>query len=72
MKMKKLIFTDLSSKKCSVNGCNNFLKTRLVEQKPTVDMCYKHHKQREAQRGHTIDQMPRKKRILAELPVKSY
>lgn len=70
--MKKRKFTDLSGEKCSVSGCLKFLKTRLVESKPTVDMCYNHHKKREAQKGHTIDTTPRRKRISAGLPVKAY
>lgn len=70
--MKKLRFDILSTKKCAYIGCTKFLKQRLVNDKPTATLCYGHHKKVEITKGHFIDHQPRKARVNAGMPVKSY
>ena len=48
------MYNVLSSKTCCVKGCNTLLKKRIVLSKPTADMCYKHHVEKEARRGRFI------------------
>ena len=72
MRKNKLGFKVLSSRKCGFSSCDKFLKQRLVNEKPTVNLCYEHHKKGQADMGHTIDCQPRKKRVLAGMPVKNY
>ena len=44
----------LSDKVCVEQGCRQRLKKRLVESKPTLERCYRHHVQHEAKRNHHI------------------
>lgn len=69
--MKKA-HTELADKRCNYPGCNKRIKQRLVDIKENINLCYKHHCIKEAKRGHTINTRPRSKRILKELPVKSF
>jgi hypothetical protein len=69
---KKHKHTDLSTKTCAHRDCSKHLKQRLVEEKPTVSLCYLHYREQEAGRSHFIDMQPRKKRIKAGLPVRDY
>ena len=69
---KQHTFSQLSSTTCAHPGCIKKLKLRLVENKPTMKLCYMHYREQEAHRGHFVDTQPRKKRVKAELPVKSY
>ena len=64
--------TELSDKVCKHPNCNKKLKLRLVEEKQNVSLCYKHHCEKEAKRGHTLNTQPRKKRLEAGMPVKSF
>jgi len=68
----KLPFDRLSDTECSFPGCHKRIKQRLVNDKPGATQCYAHHKMEEVTRGHFIDHQPRKKRIDAGLPAKSY
>lgn len=43
MATKPYPFHVLSDKVCIVPGCNQRIKKRLVEVKPTVRYCYKHY-----------------------------
>ncbi len=71
--MKKTYsFNVMSDKICAFASCDKRLKLRLVKQKPSTTICYKHYKETETDRGHTIDSQARKKRVCAGLPVKSY
>ena len=62
----------MSSQKCEYPGCNKFIKLRLAEEKASCPLCYEHHCIKEAGRGHTLNTQARKKRVLADLPVKNF
>jgi len=51
-KKKKLPHTVLSSKGCTAKGCTKKIKQRLIDIKKAsnIDMCYKHHIERERAR----------------------
>jgi hypothetical protein len=62
---------ELSDRKCKV--CGKAIKQRLVETKEKPpELCYRHHNEKEALRGHTVNTQPRKKRIIKGLPVKNF
>jgi len=66
----KLPFDQLSTKICSKEGCKVRIKQRLGK---SNDLCYKHHCEREALRGHRQGDYgnPRKKRVIAGESVKA-
>jgi len=70
----KHAFSKLSKVRCSVPGCGKIIKLRLVEDRsPTnAEVCYEHHRRREALRGHFINHNPRKKRIALGLRVRRF
>lgn len=51
--------------------CGKKIKARMVEQKD-ARRCYGCFCKKEGTRGHTINTQPRKKRIVAGLPVKTF
>ena len=54
-------------------ACSKPIKLRIVVMKAGSPMrCYNCHRIFEANRGHFINQNPRKKRIVLGLPVKSF
>jgi len=69
---KSHTYTELSDVQCSTPGCRRRLKQRLVNQKPTVDKCYKCNRTREAGRGHFINTNARRKRVELGQPVKNF
>lgn len=64
--------TVLSDRHCSHPGCNKRIKQRLTETKKNIHLCYEHHCQKEANRGHTINSKSRLSRVEAGLSVKNY
>jgi hypothetical protein len=62
---------ELSDRVCSAPGCEKHIKQRMVELKD-ARLCYLHYCKKEATKGHTVNTQPRKKRIVAGLPVKKY
>lgn len=73
--MKKALRHDqLSDRAClgfKNNGCRKLIKQRMVDQKD-ARRCYGCFCLAEFDRGHTVNTQPRKKRILKNLPVKSF
>jgi hypothetical protein len=53
------------------NGCRKLIKQRMVEQKD-ARRCYKCFCLKEADRAHFINTQPRKKRIVNNLPIKTF
>ena len=68
---KSLSFDVLSDRVCSAPGCEKHIKQRLVD---TIDahLCYTHFCVKESGRAHYVNAAPRKKRIIAGLPVKTF
>ncbi len=62
----------LSDIECFEKGCHKHIKQRLVEAKEKIRLCYKHWCKKEHGRGHMVNTTPRKKRILKNLPVKTF
>lgn len=62
---------EMSDRVCAIVGCEKHIKARLVETKGAF-LCYEHHCKNEANRGHTVNTQPRKKRIIKGLMVKDY
>lgn len=63
--------SDLSDRVCMAPGCHKLIKQRMVETKD-ARLCYEHFCLKEFNRGHTVNTQPRKKRIIKNLPVKSF
>ena len=62
---------ELSDRVCANPACNKRIKLRMVEQ-CDARFCYDCYCKREANRGHMVNTQPRKKRVIAGLPVKSF
>lgn len=69
--MTKVNFAQLSNLRCS---CGKQLKLNVVNRKTRNQFlrCYTCYKDHEYARGHYINQNPRKKRVLASLPIKQF
>lgn len=65
-------YNELSDRTCALVGCKKHLKIRLVETKTNLLFCYEHFCKNEANRGHSVNTRPRRKRIEAGLPVKDF
>ena len=61
----------LSDRVCLAPGCPKLIKQRMVDTKD-ARLCYKHFCKKEAGRAHFINNQPRKKRVLKNLPVKDF
>ena len=68
--MKKIFPYDVLSDDITCVGCPKHLKLRLVIEKTLPLHCYQCHRGKEAKRGHYINRNPRRKRVVAGLPVK--
>ena len=71
--MKKILTYDILSDSITCVNCPKPIKLRLVIVREKHNIrCYNCHRRFEANRGHFINQNPRKKRIVLGLPVKSF
>jgi hypothetical protein len=64
-------FDELSDRECSAPGCSKKIKQRMVDTKD-AHLCYKHWCNKEADRRHLVNYQPRRKRVEAGLPVKTF
>jgi predicted SprT family Zn-dependent metalloprotease len=64
-------FDELSDRVCAQPGCPKLIKARFADSEK-IEYCYECHCRKEAARAHFVNSNPRKKRIVAGLPVKSF